>query len=71
MPESKPGIWSSEFWMVIVGVMVVILSEVARNAWDWNIDANAILALLGLQSVYTVGRTLNKNAIAKVTPPRV
>lgn len=60
----KAGIKSTEFWMVIVGIVITVLNDVA----GLNLDKESLMALLGTVIAYVGSRSYLKAQPQPVAP---
>lgn len=58
----KAGIKSTEFWMVIIGVVITVLNDVA----GLNLDKESLLGLLGTVIAYVGSRSYLKSQMPPV-----
>jgi hypothetical protein len=60
--ETKPGIYTTEFWVTILTAIVPFLNLVGIWNWASNWHAGILLTILG--AVYTVARGVAKQGVA-------
>lgn len=68
---AKTGIKTSEFWIVLVGMVLVTIGVGVAESFGLSIGADQIAGAVAFGASYVLGRSVTKGQILKALPENI